>query len=71
MQGVAQQKRSVSIDITNHIKTFINPENGEEITREQLRGIKINPNQPAEDREQNEMAEEGSGGEVEEGGEQV
>ncbi len=73
MQGVAQPKRSVSIDITKHIKTFIDPYNGQEITREQLRDMSrgIYKSAPSEVSESVESVEDGGGGEVKEEGEQI
>lgn len=68
MQGVAQPKRNVSIDVTRHIRTFIDPNNGEEITREQLKALSRGIKLETEVREPIENTEEGGGVQVEEEG---
>jgi len=60
-----EDKRRVSVGITNHIKKFINFK-GDEISREQALGLKpkINIGEPKVDTDEN-KTEEGDGGEGE------
>jgi len=56
LQGVpvvGNEKPKVEINITKHIKTFINPNNGKEITREEALGKKAPTNNEGEHSEKN------------------
>ena len=67
MESVAQPNRNVSIDITKHIKTFIDPNNGNEISREQVRAMSRGVYQSSSPKvfEQTESNQDGGGEKIE------